>query len=288
MSQSFWRYKAQTLQGIRMFLRIARIKRPEGTLLLLWPCLWGYLYNARVLHWSAIAWCIGGALWMRSVGCVYNDWVDHRFDRYVERTQDRLQLMEHSLWRLPYVYICMIGTILALLTLPFRVMLWGACGWLFSLLYPWTKRYVTPQYFLGSLFAWGVWVGSAMAGTVSMPQCLYLYMIAILWTIEYDSVYSAPDYKDDQKLGLKSMATAYGDRLYNMLIKVILLRGVFMSFFAWPSFTWIKFVPFLCFLSYSMLARVSFQDPTSCQHYFRFQAWIYGPVMTCWVYACLY
>ena len=284
MSPNAWPYKLLYFKGWGVFLRIARFSRPEGALLLCWPCLWGYLYNAQCTYWQPIAWCIGGALWMRSLGCVYNDWVDHGFDPHVARTCHRFSLRGTDVWHAPYLYIACLGIVLALSTLRLRVIIWGALGWAGSFVYPWAKRYVTPQYILGLLFAWGVWVGAAMAGPPHIPRCLGLYIIAALWTIEYDAVYSAPDCIDDTKLGLKSMATAHGDGLYSVLRNIMILRGVLMSYLAWPCLTPLGCALLLSCASIGTLSRTSFSDALACRRYFMFQAWIYGPLMATWVW----
>jgi 4-hydroxybenzoate polyprenyltransferase len=284
MSRNSWNSKLPHLEGWRVFLRITRFARPEGTLLLCWPCFWGYLYTAHPLRWQPIAWCIGGALWMRSLGCVYNDWVDHKFDPHVTRTQHRFSLRQTDIWHAPYIYIAGVGIILALSTLPLRVIAWGALGWANSFLYPWSKRYITPQYGLGLLFAWGVWIGAAMSDTSHMESCLGLYVIAALWTIEYDAVYSAPDCVDDKKLGLKSMATVHGHRLYHVLMLIVIFRGCLMSYLAWPCLGAISSALLLSCVSTGMLFRLPFAHHAACQKYFIIQAWMYGPLMTLWVW----
>ena len=284
MSKNSWNSKLLHLEGWRVFLRIARFARPEGTLLLCWPCLWGYLYSAYFIHWQAIAWCIGGALWMRSLGCVYNDWVDHRFDPHVARTRRRFSLRRTDMWHAPYIYIAGVGIILALCTLSLRVIAWGAAGWTGSFLYPWAKRYVPTQYVLGPLFAWGVWVGAAMAHTSYIVKCVELYSIAALWTIEYDAVYSAPDCMDDKKLGLKSMATVHGHRLYSILMIIVISRGCLMGYLAWPYLGSMSIALLLSCVSIGILSCISFTNTALCQRYFILQAWIYGPLMTLWVW----
>src|SRR5262249_7943694 len=78
----------------RPYLRLARMDRPVGTWLLLFPCWWsltlaegsiGHPYpNLRMLLLFAI-----GAIVMRGAGCAYNDYVDRDYDARVQRTADR-------------------------------------------------------------------------------------------------------------------------------------------------------------------------------------------------------
>src|SRR5262245_9295674 len=75
---------------VRPYLRLARLDRPIGTWLLLFPCWWGIalatpgLPSLRLMALFAI-----GAIVMRGAGCTYNDIVDREFDARVARTADR-------------------------------------------------------------------------------------------------------------------------------------------------------------------------------------------------------
>jgi len=83
----------------RPYLKLARIDRPIGTYLLMWPCWWGValasppasavgllssLPNPVLLIMFAT-----GAFIMRGAGCVINDLWDRRFDQQVSRTRSR-------------------------------------------------------------------------------------------------------------------------------------------------------------------------------------------------------
>src|SRR5689334_7967733 len=78
--------------GFRPYLRLARVDRPIGTWLLLFPGWWslalaaapGDLPDGYVMVLFAI-----GALLMRGAGCTINDIVDRDFDRRVARTATR-------------------------------------------------------------------------------------------------------------------------------------------------------------------------------------------------------
>src|ERR1041385_685821 len=72
------------------YLRLARLDRPIGTWLLLFPCWWGIAWAAD--SWPSL-WLMAlfavGAIVMRGAGCTYNDIVDRDFDGRVARTADR-------------------------------------------------------------------------------------------------------------------------------------------------------------------------------------------------------
>ena len=78
----------------RPYLRLARIDRPIGIWLLLWPCWWSSALAALALKApypdpTHLALFAIGAIVMRAAGCTYNDIVDRHIDARVERTKGR-------------------------------------------------------------------------------------------------------------------------------------------------------------------------------------------------------
>ena len=70
--------------------RLMRLDKPIGTLLLLWPTLWGLWLSRRgVPELDVLAIFLLGMVLMRSAGCVINDYADRNFDPHVERTRNR-------------------------------------------------------------------------------------------------------------------------------------------------------------------------------------------------------
>jgi 4-hydroxybenzoate polyprenyltransferase len=76
--------------ALRPYLKLARLDRPIGIWLLLFPCWWGLALASQ--GWpdpaAALAFALG-ALVMRGAGCTFNDIVDRDFDARVERTRAR-------------------------------------------------------------------------------------------------------------------------------------------------------------------------------------------------------
>src|SRR5882757_5417749 len=76
--------------GLLPFIRLARLDRPIGTWLLLFPGWWAIALAApgwpdlRLMALFAV-----GALVMRGAGCTFNDIVDRDFDGRVARTRTR-------------------------------------------------------------------------------------------------------------------------------------------------------------------------------------------------------
>jgi rhodanese-related sulfurtransferase len=59
------------------YLRLMRLDKPIGTLLLVWPCAWSIALAAPMgclPDLSTLALFTGGALVMRGAGCTINDW----------------------------------------------------------------------------------------------------------------------------------------------------------------------------------------------------------------------
>jgi 4-hydroxybenzoate polyprenyltransferase len=78
----------------RPYLRLARMDRPVGTWLLLFPCWWSVtlaeVSNGRPYpNLVMLAMFAIGAIVMRGAGCAYNDYVDREYDARVQRTASR-------------------------------------------------------------------------------------------------------------------------------------------------------------------------------------------------------
>ena len=77
---------------LKKFISVSRYDKPNGILLLFYPCIWGLsLSNKNILevyHLCIIFFL--GACGMRAVGCIWNDLNDKNYDILVERTKKRL------------------------------------------------------------------------------------------------------------------------------------------------------------------------------------------------------
>src|ERR1700689_180631 len=76
--------------GLRPYVRLARLDRPIGTWLLLFPGWWGLALAAqRWPDWRLLALFAIGAVAMRGAGCTLNDIADRDYDAKVARTRTR-------------------------------------------------------------------------------------------------------------------------------------------------------------------------------------------------------
>jgi 4-hydroxybenzoate polyprenyltransferase len=209
----------------RPSLRLARLDRPIGTWLLLFPCWWSLALAEVSRHrpypdlWYLVLFAIG-ALVMRGAGCAYNDFVDRDYDARVQRTRSRPIPSGQVTPTQALLYAGMLALVGFLVLIQLNAFtVWLAIASLALIaIYPFTKRFTYwPQLVLGLVFNWGALVGwAAVKGSLSLAP-LALYAGAVLWTVGYDTIYAHQDKEDDLMLGLKSTALKFGDSTVNWL-----------------------------------------------------------------------
>jgi 4-hydroxybenzoate polyprenyltransferase len=211
------------------FIALARLDRPIGIWLLLWPTLWAVyiagngLPSARIL----IIFTLGVVL-MRSAGCVINDWADRHVDGQVRRTKDRPlasgKITPNEALVLFAVLVLAAAALLPFLNKPTFYWSFGALG--LATLYPFMKRYThLPQVVLGAAFSWSIPMAFVAQGETPGPACWLLYAANLCWTVAYDTQYAMADREDDLKAGIKSTAILFDDM--DLLI-IGCLQGLFL------------------------------------------------------------
>ena len=205
-----------TAERLKIYGQLMRADKPIGTMLLLWPTLWALWTAARGLpDLLILAAFVLGTFFMRSAGCVINDFADRGFDGAVERTKNRpfargeVSKKEALLLTLA---LCLAAA-LCLLPLNRATWLMSLPALFLAVTYPFTKRFFPlPQLYLGVAFSFGIPMAFA-AVTHSVPPVAWLLFVAnILWTLAYDTVYAMADKEDDLKIGIKTSAVTFGDR----------------------------------------------------------------------------
>lgn len=203
----------------RPYLRLARLDRPIGVWLLLFPCWWSVaLAGMELGHPLPSLWYLTlfavGALVMRSAGCAYNDVIDRNYDAQVARTANRPIPSGQVSVPAALVFAAALSLVglLVLVQLNVFTILLGTASLLVVAVYPFAKRFTYwPQVILGLAFNWGALVGwTAIRGSLDLPAVL-LYAGAVLWTVGYDTIYAHQDKDEDEALGLKSTALRFGD-----------------------------------------------------------------------------
>lgn len=198
----------------RPYLRLARIDRPIGIWLLMFPCWWSTALASRGWPdpWFLFLFAVGATV-MRAAGCTLNDIADRKFDAQVARTAGRP--IASGAIRLPEAVVfmgmlCLLGLGVLLQFNAFAILL-GASSLILVALYPFAKRVTHwPQAVLGLTFNWGALVGwAAVQGDLDWPAAA-LYGAGILWTLGYDTIYAHQDKEDDVLVGVKSTALKFG------------------------------------------------------------------------------
>lgn len=202
-------------QRLVQYARLARLHRPIGILLLLWPMLWAlWIAAAGVPRLDVLLIFVLGTVVMRSAGCVINDYADRNFDGHVERTKERPLPSGAVTPRealLVFAVLLMIALVLVLATNRTTILM-SVGGALLAITYPFAKRYThLPQVHLGAAFGWAVPMAfTAQTGAVS-PLAWLLFSTAVLWAVIYDTQYAMVDRDDDIRLGIRSTAILFAD-----------------------------------------------------------------------------
>jgi len=264
---------------VRPYLKLARIDRPAGTWLLLWPCLWSMSlmisgYGIVELGFIALLFAVG-SLTMRGAGCTYNDIVDAGIDEKVDRTRSRPipagEVSKLQAWIFLLVQ-CLIGLAVLLQFNMFTIYL-GLGSLALVALYPFMKRWTGwPQAWLGLTFNWGALMGwAALDGTLGWPA-VALYVGSVFWTLGYDTIYAHQDKEDDALIGVGSLALTLGDKtkpalwlFYGLFFIGLFCAGTLANlgliFYVGIAFAAVQLV--------AQVRAVDIDDPEKCLDIFR-------------------
>ncbi|MBC8721889.1 4-hydroxybenzoate octaprenyltransferase [Paraburkholderia sp. 31.1] len=197
-----------------LYLRLVRMDKPIGSLLLLWPTL-NALWIASGGHpsWQLLVIFTLGTVLMRSAGCAINDYADRDFDRHVKRTENRpITSGKINAWEavglatvLSLVAFLLIQPLNAL-TRELSVVALFVAG-----TYPFVKRFFAiPQAYLGIAFGFGIPMAFA-AVQDHVPLLAWVMLVAnIFWAVAYDTEYAMVDRDDDIKIGIRTSALTFG------------------------------------------------------------------------------
>ena len=269
------------LTTLSPYIRLTRLDKPIGWLLLLWPTLWALWFAADGLpSIKNLVIFVVGVILMRSAGCAINDFADRNLDDKVSRTRLRPLASGDIPAAMALVVFAVLAGLafgLVLLTNPLTIVLsLGAV--LLAACYPFAKRFThLPQVVLGAAFSWGIPMAFA-AETNSLPNpCWALFMTGVLWTIAYDTFYAMVDREDDLKAGIKSTAILFGDMDLTVigglqLLTVIGLLMVGQQFNMGLIYYCGILIAGLLFLRQQQLARN--RQPEGCFKAFKNNNWV--------------
>ena len=201
---------------IRSFYELARLDKPIGIYLLLWPSLLGLLLGgieAGSVNFKNYLIVIIGSILVRSCGCVINDISDYKFDKLVKRTATRPLATGALNIKEAWVFFFILG-LMSLCLLLFTNSLTIKIALFFALLimfYPMTKRFIkAPQFILGITFGSGTLISYSLESNAFSPSILVLYFGVIAWVISFDTFYALEDIDDDKKIGIYSTPILWG------------------------------------------------------------------------------
>ena len=224
-------------ERLREYALLMRLDRPIGVYLLLWPTLWGLWFAAEGVPDPHILFVfVAGVVFMRSAGCVINDYADRDFDPHVARTRQRPLAAGRIRPREALLLFVVLGlaAFALVLTLNRLTIALSFVGVVLAAGYPFMKRYThLPQIYLGAAFAWAIPMGFAAQTGAVAPSVWALFVATLLWVVAYDTMYAMVDREDDLKIGVKSTAILFGswDRLWTGVFQVSALAMLVLAGF---------------------------------------------------------
>ena len=230
------------INKIYSFVEIARLDKPIGIYLLLWPSLLGYVLAGinSELEFKNFLIVVFGSILVRSCGCVINDISDYKIDKLVKRTLNRpLALGSISLIEAWLFFLALSVMSLLLLfetnSLTIKISIFFA---FLIILYPLTKRFfVAPQFILGITFGSGSIIAYSLESNIFSMSLAILYSGIIAWIISFDTYYAMEDKNDDEQIGVNSTAILWGNNsiIYSKILHIffymcLLTVGLIKSF----------------------------------------------------------
>ncbi len=210
----------ETETTISKIIRLLRWDKPAGRLILMIPALWALVLaswtQGHLPHVDLLVSIVLGTLATSAAGCVVNDLWDRDIDPQVERTKNR-PLAARSISIKVGIGVLIVAAICAFLVAtylnPLSLALSFAAVPVIAI-YPGCKRvFPVPQLVLS--IAWGFAVlipWSAVTGALNADAWV-LWGATIAWTMGFDTAYAMSDRADDLRIGVKSSAIFFGDRV---------------------------------------------------------------------------
>ena len=205
-----------SINKLKSYLELARVDKPIGIYLLLWPSMLGLLLAGTINEIKIIDLLIVviGSILVRSCGCVINDISDYKIDKLVSRTVGRPlatgALSIYEAWVF-FLFLGLMSLSLLLFTNPLTIKV-GIFFAIFIIVYPLTKRFFkAPQFFLGITFGSGSLISYSLVTSSPSLSIVILYIGLIAWIISFDTYYALEDMEDDRNIGINSTALLWND-----------------------------------------------------------------------------
>jgi len=224
------------MNKLALYIRLVRLDKPIGTVLLLWPTLSAmWLASNGVPDWKLLLIFSLGTLLMRSAGCAVNDYADQDIDKFVKRTAQRPITSGRVSGKEALAIAAVLAILAFCLILPLNALTkqMSIAALLIAGTYPYFKRFFAiPQAYLGIAFGFGIPMAfAAIQNTV--PLVAWVLLISnVFWTLAYDTEYAMVDRDDDLKIGIRTSAITFGRYdvaiimfCYAMHLSLLLLCG---------------------------------------------------------------
>lgn len=264
-----------------LYVRLVRLDKPIGVLLLLWPTLTA-LWIATDGQPPALLLGIFalGTLLTRSAGCAINDVVDRDFDGHVKRTADRV-VASGAVSAPEAVAVAVLLLLLAaLLLIPLNALTFrlAVVGVIVATTYPFFKRFFPlPQAYLAIAFSFGIPMAFAAALGYVPAIGWWLFAANLFWVVAYDTEYAMVDRDDDIGIGVRSSAILFGRAdvaavmfCYGAHLSLLLVVGSVIQA-RWPFYLgWAAALG--CVVYHYLLIRSRARD--DCFRAFRHNQWV--------------
>jgi 4-hydroxybenzoate polyprenyltransferase len=232
------------MNKLMLYVRLVRLDKPIGILLLLWPTLIAlWIASGGIPQMSILfIFCLGTAL-MRSAGCAINDYADRDIDKHVKRTAERpLTSGRIKSWE-ALAIAGALALVSFLLILPLNTLTkqLSVAAVLIAGTYPYFKRFFAiPQAYLGIAFGFGIPMGFAAVLDAVPAVAWWLLLANVFWAVAYDTEYAMVDRDDDLKIGIRTSAITFGRfdvaavmLCYGFALAIILVCGWHVGLRAW-------------------------------------------------------
>ncbi len=262
------------------YIRLVRLDKPIGILLLLWPTLSAlWMASGGVPEAGMLAIFVAGTALMRSAGCAVNDVADREFDRHVKRTRERPVTSGRLSPRSALLVAAGLSLLALLLVLPLNrltLALAGVAAFV-AATYPLTKRFFPlPQAYLGVAFGFGIPMAYAAVQN-NVPIEAWLMLLAnIFWALAYDTEYAMVDREDDMRIGIKTAAITFGRHdvlavmiCYACTLGVLAWVGVLAQRGPWYA-AGLLLAALIAAYHYTLIRQ---RDPVGCFRAFRHNNW---------------
>ncbi|WP_404401194.1 4-hydroxybenzoate octaprenyltransferase [Idiomarina seosinensis] len=229
------------MNKLQAYWRLMRADRPIGTYLLAWPTIWALLIAGDgEPSLKLFTLFMLGTFFMRSAGCVINDFADRNLDGHVSRTRQRpIPAGEVTAAEALAVFTGLLfAAFIVVLQLNTETVMLAFLAVGIAALYPFCKRWThLPQVVLGVAFSFGILMAFTSQQSDQWFIAGVLFVTNLIWTVMYDTEYAMADRDDDINIGIRSTAILFGryDRAVIGLLQI--LTVLLLSYVAW-LFNW--------------------------------------------------